>query len=103
MRGGKAAEGHAGGDLIVGNKQVAPGVLGCSSGLLAPSDGGAGFGEDGLVRHFGSALGFAEVFAGFGFDDEIRLVDAVVVVADFQIFLESSIHLYLEGDCRVRE
>ena len=87
----------------MGNEQIAPGVFGGGCGLLAPLGGGAGFGEDGLVRHFGSALGFAEVFAGFGFDDEIRLVDAVVVVADFQIFLESSIHLYLEGDCRVRE
>ncbi len=54
--------------------------------MPAPSRGGVGFGQDGPVDHFGGAFGSAEIFAGLGFDDKIRLVDFVVFVIKFEFF-----------------
>ena len=82
-----AAEGHGGGDLVVGDEEVRPGVFGGGGGLPAPGGGGAGFGEDDWIGHFGGAFGFAEIFAGFGFDNEVGFVHLFVLIVDFEFFL----------------
>ena len=54
--------------------------------LLTPGRGGLGFGENVLLIHLISALGFAQVLGGLCFDNKIRLISFIMMIGNLKVF-----------------
>ena len=75
---------------IIWDQQVGPGFSSVRflvrGGVPAPNHSGFRFGQNILFFHLIRSLGFAEIFVGFRFDHEVRLIDFVATVVNLKIF-----------------